>query len=170
MARSGDILHPWFHPYLFPLQKIRSLQGIRTREQRNRRLIPEISRDLSIVRRTKVAAPEINLLDLIPVQNIQSIQNEEGFFVLLKPKFSHPLLIKHLLHRLKKPHYKISLDEVGSFIWKFCDGENTVKDIAEKLKENFGSRIDPLYERLSLFLQNLEKNKFIRFKNLQTFL
>lgn len=123
-----------------------------------------------MVRRTKVAAPEINLLDLIPIQNIQSIKNEEGFFVLLKPKFSHPLLVKHLLPCLKKTHYKINLDEVGSFIWKLCDGQNTVKDIAEKLKENFGSRVDPLYERLSLFLQNLEKNKFISFKNLQTLL
>lgn len=122
------------------------------------------------MKRTKVGSPEINLLDLIPVQNIQSVQNEKGHFVLLKPKYSHPLLVKHLLPRLKKPHYKINLDEVGSFIWNLCNGKNTVKEIGEKLKENFGSRIDPLYERLSLFLQNLEKNRFITFKNLQTFL
>ncbi len=122
------------------------------------------------MKRTKVASPEINLLDLIPVQNIQSLEKEQGFYVLLKPKFSHPLLVKHLLPRLKSPHYKITLDEVGSFIWKLCDGENTIKDIGEKLKDNFGARVDPLYERLSFFFQNLEKNRFIVFKNLQKFL
>ncbi len=122
------------------------------------------------MKRRKTGSPEINLLDLIPVQNIHSVKNEQGFFVLLKPKYSHPLLAKHLLPRLKNPHYKINLDEVGSFIWKLCDGENTVKDIGEKLKDNFGSRVDPLYERLGFFLQNLEKNRFITFKNLATFL
>lgn len=122
------------------------------------------------MKRKRAAPAEINLLDLIPVQNIESTENEEGLSILLKPKFSHPLLAKHLLPRLKKPHYKITLDEVGSFIWKLCDGENTVKDIGERLKQNFGSRVDPLYERLGLFLQNLEKNKFVSFKNLGTFL
>ena len=122
------------------------------------------------MKKRKVAFPEINLLDLVPVQNIQSAKNEKGFFLLLKPKFSHPFLVKHLLPRLKKPHFTINLDEMGSFIWKLCDGENTVQDIAEKLKENFGSKVDPLYERLSLFFQNLEKNRFITFKNLDKFL
>jgi hypothetical protein len=122
------------------------------------------------VKRKNLGSSEINLLDLIPAQNIQSIKNEEGFFVLLKPKYSHPLLVKYLLPRLKNPHYKINLDEVGSFIWSLCDGKNTVKEIGEKLRENFGSRVDPLYERLSLFLQNLEKNRFITFKNLSSYL
>jgi hypothetical protein len=121
---------------------------------------------LSILKKKNGPTPEINLLDLIPVQNIQSEKDEKGLFVLLKPKYSHPLLVKHLLPRLKKPFYKVKLDEVGSFIWKLCDGKNTVKDIGEKLKANFGPRVDPLYERLSFFLQNLEKNRFIAYKNL----
>lgn len=122
------------------------------------------------MKRKKGALPQINLLDLIPVQNMQSVTNEEGLVVLLKPKYSHPWLAKQLLPRLKKPHYKINLDEVGSFIWNLCDGKTTVKEIGEKLNKNFGSRVDPLYERLSLFLQNLEKNRFITFKNMERFL
>ncbi len=114
----------------------------------------------------KVKIPEINLLDLIPVQNIQSQQKEEGFYVLLKPKFTHPFLVKHLLPRLKNPHFKIKLDEIGSFIWNLCDGKNTVKDIGNLLRERFGGRVEPLYDRIGLFFQNLEKNKFITFKNL----
>lgn len=86
--------------------------------------------------------------------------------MLLKPKFSHPLLAKYLLPRLKKPHYKIKLDEIGSFTWNLCDGKNTVKEIGLLLKEEFGEQVEPLYERLALFFQNLEKNRFITFKNL----
>jgi hypothetical protein len=118
------------------------------------------------VKKRKVNAEKINLLDLIPVQNLKSKKNEDGLCILLKPKFSHPLLIKYLLPRLKSPHFKVKLDEIGSFIWSLCNGKNTVKDIGLQLKEEFGERVEPLYERLGLFFQNLEKNRFITFKNL----
>jgi hypothetical protein len=118
------------------------------------------------VKKRENNSSEINLLDLIPVQNILWKENEQGFIVLLKPKFKNPFLAKHLLPKLKRPHYKVKLDEVGSFLWKQCDGKKTVKQIAEILKNHFGDKVDPLYERLGLFLQNLEKNKFIQYKNL----
>jgi len=118
------------------------------------------------VKKRRVNAEKINLLDLIPVQNLKSKKNEGGLCTLLKPKFSHPLLTKYILPRLKSPHFKVKLDEIGSFIWSLCDGKNTVKDIGVQLKEEFGERVEPLYERLGLFFQNLEKNRFITFKNL----
>jgi hypothetical protein len=114
----------------------------------------------------KVNAEDINLLELIPVQNLQSEKNEEGLFTLLKPKFSQPLLAKYLLPRLKRPHFKVKLDEIGSFIWNLCDGNHAVKEIGLRLREEFGDRVEPLYERLGVFFQSLEKNRFISFKNL----
>jgi len=39
-------------------------------------------------------------------------------------------------------------------------------DIGCQLKEKFGEKVEPLYERLGAFFQNLEKNKFITFKNI----
>ncbi|UCE39814.1 MAG: PqqD family protein [Candidatus Aminicenantes bacterium] len=109
---------------------------------------------------------EVNLLELIPEQNILSEKTEDGFYVLLKPKYRHPWMVKHILPRLKSPHYKIKLDDIGSFIWDHCDGRKTAKEISGKLKEKFGDKVEPLYERLGSFFQNLEKNKFITFKNL----
>ncbi len=114
----------------------------------------------------KVNGEAINLLDLIPIQNIQSKKNKEGHFTLLKPKYSHPLLVKHLLPRLKNPYFKVKLDEIGSFIWNLCDGKNSVKEIGLELKNEFGERVEPLYERLGIFFQNLEKNRFITFKDI----
>jgi len=109
---------------------------------------------------------EINLLDLIPVKNIKWRKNEEGLIVLLKPKFKNPFLAKHLLPRLKNPYYKISLDAMGSSVWELCDGYSTVKELGRKLKDKFKDKVEPLYDRLGLFLKNLEKNRFIYYKNL----
>ena len=108
---------------------------------------------------------EINLLDLVPIKNIEWQKNKEGLIVLLKPKLKNPFLAKHLLPRLKKPYYRIRLDTVGSFIWELCDGHLTIKELGNKLKDNFGNKVEPLYDRLALFFQDLEKNHFIYYKN-----
>jgi hypothetical protein len=106
----------------------------------------------------------INLLKLIPIRNIDWKKDEQGLIVLLKPKIKNPFLARHVLPRLKSPHYRISLDEVGSFIWERCDGIQTVKEIADSLRKRFGDKVEPLYERLSLFLQSLERNRFILYR------
>jgi hypothetical protein len=108
--------------------------------------------------------PQINLLDLVPVRTIEWKKTDE-LVVLLKPKFNHPFLAKHILPRMKSPHFKIKLDEIGSFFWENCDGTKTVKEIGEIQRQKFGEKVEPLYDRISLFLQNLEKNGLITFKN-----
>jgi len=107
---------------------------------------------------------KINLLDLIPVRNIKWEKKEDGLIDLLKPKFELALLRKYVLPRLKSPYFKIKLDHVGSFIWEHCDGSLRVKDVAKNLKDKFGEDVEPLYDRLALFLKNLEKNHLIIFK------
>ncbi len=107
---------------------------------------------------------EINLLNLIPVQITKCEIMEDGLVVLLKPKFFNPFLAKHLLPRMKHPHYKIKLDEIGSFFWSNCDGTKTVQKIAELHKKQFGEKVEPLYDRIAHFLTSLEKNRLITFK------
>lgn len=109
---------------------------------------------------------EINLLELIPVRTIEWSQEPEGKIILLKPKYSSPFLKKLLLPRLKNPNFKINLDEIGSYLWLLIDGEKTVEQIAQLFKIRFGERVEPLHDRLSQFLMNLEKNRFIKFKGL----
>ena len=51
---------------------------------------------------------------------------------------------------LKKPEIShIHLDETGSFIWPLIDGEKTIIDIGASVKEHFGEKAEPLYERLA---------------------
>lgn len=107
---------------------------------------------------------ELNLLELVPVKNIEWRETEEGLICLLKPKFQLLFLKKHILHRIKNPYYKINLDKIGSYFWESCDGIRTVEEIAGCMKNELGDEVEPLYDRITLFLQSLEKNKFIRFK------
>jgi len=106
---------------------------------------------------------EINLLGLIPLKNIDWERQPDGLICLLKPKLQISFLKKNVLPHLKNPHYRINLDKIGSYFWENCDGVRNVKEIAECMKIKFGDEVEPLYERITLFLQNLEKNKFIRF-------
>ncbi len=55
----------------------------------------------------------------------------------------------------------IHLDENGSFIWLLLDGEKTVSDIGEAVREHFGEKAEPLYERLIKFITILESYGFI---------
>ena len=107
---------------------------------------------------------ELNLLELVPVKNIEWRKTEEGLICLLKPKFQLPILKKHLLPHFKNPYYKIKLDKIGTLFWESCDGQRTVEEIADRMKASLGEEVEPLYERITLFLQSLEKNKFVRFK------
>ena len=108
---------------------------------------------------------DVNLLDLIPVKNIKFEESSDGLITIFKPKFKNKLMVKYIASRLKSPDYKVNLDEFGSFVWKHCDGKNTVEQIGELLKHNFQEDIEPVYERLAVFIQSLARYNFLEYKN-----
>ena len=66
----------------------------------------------------------------------------------------------------KRPKYSfIELDEFGSFIWRQMDGEKTIYEIGLAVKEHFGEKAEPLYERLCEFIKILHKNHFVVYMN-----
>ena len=63
----------------------------------------------------------------------------------------------------KKPKISyIHLDETGSFIWPLIDGETDITDLGKRLKEHFGEKAAPLYERLSNYIKILESYGFVK--------
>lgn len=50
---------------------------------------------------------------------------------------------------------------MGNFVWPLIDGTRTVYEIAQLVKEEFGEKAEPLYERLVQYIQNLENYGFI---------
>ena len=65
---------------------------------------------------------------------------------------------------LKKPKVSfIHLEEFGSFVWLSIDGKRDIIAIGELVRERFGERAEPLYERLSTYVKTLHNNGFISF-------
>jgi len=62
---------------------------------------------------------------------------------------------------IKKPFFHIKLDEHGSFIWNHCDGNTTIGEISDKMKEKFGENFDPTYERIGKFVNQLVRDRFL---------
>ncbi len=110
---------------------------------------------------------EINLLELVPCRVIEYDTDEESLVTLQAPRFRSDFMRKWLQPRLKRPYLKVSLDEIGSSVWMLCDGNRKIKDIAEIMQDRFGEKIEPCYERLGLFFQQLEHARFIAYSNLE---
>lgn len=106
-----------------------------------------------------------NLLDKVPVykEGLNWSIDEKGAVTLEMENKGVANRIAQKL--LKKPEISyIHLEETGSFIWPLIDGERTVYDIGQLVQEHFGEKANPLYERLSVYLGNLEKYGFITYK------
>lgn len=114
-----------------------------------------------------MAKKQDNFLDYIPKHNslFPYTKKENGR---IEVKMLNRGLMKKLTQiLLKKPKYTyIELDEFGSFVWEQINGETTVYEIGQRVKEKFGDAAEPLYERLCKYIRALRTNRFILYINL----
>ena len=106
-----------------------------------------------------------NFLDYVPVMNpinTWSDKNEKQVTIHMVHKGFYNKIAQVFFKRPKISH--IDLDEYGSFLWKQIDGKHTVEDLAKMMKEQFGDKAEPLYERLIKYMQILKNNQFINYK------
>ncbi|RLF48227.1 MAG: hypothetical protein DRN29_00215 [Thermoplasmata archaeon] len=100
-------------------------------------------------------------LKVRPIRQIDWIE-EEGRVSLKVIKFKGKFG-QWLCRALKKPNYfLINLDEVGSFIWKKCNGKNSIEDILKQLEEKYGK--EKMKERLIVFLLMLKRYGYVEFE------
>jgi hypothetical protein len=109
---------------------------------------------------------ELNLLDLVPKRIVEYEVADDGIVTLFAPRFKSAFLKKWLQPKLKRPYLRVTLDEIGSAVWLLCDGGRNVKEIAAVVQERFEERIEPCYERMGLFFQQLDGARFIAYTNL----
>lgn len=102
-----------------------------------------------------------NLLEMYPAPAIRWEQAEDGLITLFTARFSNKWMVKHVLPRMKNQDLQIHLDEFGSWVWQQIDGRTTVFQIAKNLREKFGDKVDPIYDRLGLFINHLARRQFI---------
>lgn len=105
-----------------------------------------------------------NLLEFVPQRKIESFSTDENGVITLE--IENKGVFNKVAQRLfKKPKISyIHLDEMGSFVWPLIDGERSITDIGVFVKERFGEKAEPLYERLAKYFNVLESYGFIKFK------
>ena len=105
-----------------------------------------------------------NFLALVPVRTAQWESVGDDRIDVLVPKFRSRFMHWLIGKRLKRPFARVHLDEVGALVWLSCDGDHSVGDIAQILRERFGERVEPAAERVSLFMTHLARPKLIELK------
>ena len=111
-----------------------------------------------------MAEKKENYLDFIPVVNGQNTwdRGEDGVVTIhMVNRGFYNTLAQKLFHTPRVSHIK--LDEYGSFLWMRIDGVKTVGQLALELKEAYGEKAEPLYDRLVKYMQILRNNRFILF-------
>ncbi len=88
-------------------------------------------------------------------------REEDGRCVLLRPRFGTSRPGRWLAGLSGDPYYRIRLDEVGTLIWKACDGRNSLAGIAGAMRAAFGDRVEPADERLARFARRMLKGRMI---------
>ena len=106
---------------------------------------------------------KMNYLDYIPVKNeeLEWEMTDNGVVMIYRTNKKWMERITQVL--LKKPKVtKIELEEYGTFIWPLIDGKRSVYDIAQLVKEEFGDKAEPLYERLVAYFRSMDANNLIQ--------
>ena len=107
--------------------------------------------------------PPVELPDCYPEQAV-GYELEGEKVVLLRPRFIKGPLARWLQPRLRRPYFRVHLDDLGSFVWKRCDGKTKVSEIVTQMEAHFGGGEIQLAERLAYFFQELERGEMIRMR------
>ncbi|HID39837.1 MAG TPA: PqqD family protein [Calditrichaeota bacterium] len=105
------------------------------------------------------------LLPCYPQRLLEWETDEEtGRITVFRPKYYSNFAKKIMSPFLKKDYFSVKLDDLGSNVWRLCDGKYSVEEIGKELASRFGPEIEPIYERLARFLIQLHKGKFIEIR------
>jgi hypothetical protein len=101
------------------------------------------------------------MFELKPIRNpeIQWIRNEE----MISLKVSRKGFMDKLMYKVFKTPQTLTLelDEMGSFVWKKCDGSKNVYEILQDLSEHTGEKSESGLNRLVEFIKILKNNNLI---------
>lgn len=103
-----------------------------------------------------------NFLLYVPKKKHETWEIRENKVYLI---FYHNRAIEKFVRWLvRKPNVSdMALDELGSTVWLLIDGKTTVYDIGKKFEDKFGSKCQPVYERLIMYIRYLNRRGWISF-------
>ncbi|MBN2498551.1 MAG: PqqD family protein [Deltaproteobacteria bacterium] len=105
---------------------------------------------------------ERNLLDMRPSRLFaHELRDGDPLRVTVQVPRFRSRWMAWLQRRLRRPHVGLHLDPIGSSVWLQCDGQRSVAEIGRALQAQFGQQVEPIWDRLSLFLRALHQGRLI---------
>jgi hypothetical protein len=107
---------------------------------------------------------QVNVLDLVPLRAAE-FEEKEGHIVLIRPRpatSGFRGIVDRLLHELSAR--RIRLDELGSFVWRHIDGQQTAAEIASLMRSEFGDAAEPVEERVGKLVQVMYREDFVKYE------
>lgn len=104
---------------------------------------------------------------VIPNPQVQMEEGADGNAVLLVPitlKRRYKLLTWFIgrAGRAKLPeHKKIELDEVGTIVWKLCDGKHKVRDIVNRVSRDYKMPRKEAEHSVTTYLKSLAQRQLV---------
>ena len=99
-----------------------------------------------------------------PRRTLEWRESEDGRCIVLRPKFGRSALGRWLASRVAEPHYRIRLDDIGTFVWKSCDGQTSLASIATRMREEFGPSVEPAEQRLATFVRQMVRSRLLEMR------
>lgn len=106
-----------------------------------------------------------NYLEKIPIRrpDIGWTKDEKGIVTLhIENRGTMNKLAQKFFNKPKVSH--VHMEEIGSFLWPYLNGDKDILALGEMVREHFGEAAEPLYERLAKYFQILESYNFIIWK------
>jgi hypothetical protein len=109
---------------------------------------------------------KINLLEVAP-RRMAEWEEHEDYILVVRPipkGKGFGRLVNRLLYEMSSK--RIKLDEVGSVAWLHMDGQKTVGDIADVLRDRFGEAIEPAEERLGQLVWVMRREWLVEYSGI----
>lgn len=105
---------------------------------------------------------EQRFLDSRILRRLRWKEDENGRVVVFRPRLGESRWGRWLTAKLKLSDYRIRLDEIGTLVWKACDGETTAAQIVKQMRTQFGEKAEPAEDRLRDFALRMGRARLIR--------
>lgn len=129
-------------------------------------LITHLWNKLLVMLRLRQPSPQITRHQALAIKplhnpNLEWKYNEEGHVVAMLTRRGGPTgkLISFFIAMPEER--RVVLDEVGSFVWKMCDGEHSVEQISEALSDKYNLTRREVEVSLNEYLRMLAKRGMI---------
>jgi hypothetical protein len=107
--------------------------------------------------------PEPPFDSLVPVRQYRWEEQADGRITVLIPKFTGRFTRRWLMPLLARPHVRLRLDELGSFVWRELDGDTTVGGLVARVHGRFGGEPADARARVSSFVRQLARTTAVTF-------